>query len=88
MTYGKDPADALSGEVLKLLLPGNMAEIKLLDENLPIIKADLETAGCPKQIKRAQISIRSVTFVDGSQWSGGSILYPDPKNPKRKLNLP
>jgi hypothetical protein len=50
------------------------------------MKEDVEKLGYGKTIKHAQISVDSVTFVDGSEWRGDEILYPNPKNPKQKIN--
>jgi hypothetical protein len=86
MGYGKEPADVPPEEVLKLVLPGETVDVKLLEVNVPFIKEDLEKLGYEQPIKHARISVRSVTFVDGSEWAGGEIFYPNPNNPKRKIN--
>jgi hypothetical protein len=86
MIYGKDPALISPSEVPELVLPGESVDIKLLEENLPGIKEDMENLGYGRMIKQAQIMVRSVTFVDGSEWRGDQILYPDPNNPKKKIN--
>jgi hypothetical protein len=85
MIYGRDPADSTT-EVLELVQPNERAEIRLPEANLPLMKADLKTLGYTGHILRARIKIGSVTFVDGSMWSAGELFYPDPQNPKRKLN--
>jgi hypothetical protein len=69
-----------------LILPGERAEIKLLESNLASIKEDLEKLGYGQIIKHAQILVRSVTFVDGSEWMGDEMLYPNPNNRKEKIN--
>jgi hypothetical protein len=79
MGYGKEPAEVAPDEVLKLVLPGEMVEVKLREVNLPAIREDLEKLGFAQPIKHAQIMIRSVTFVDGSEWGGDEILYPNPE---------
>jgi hypothetical protein len=87
MVHGKEPAEVAPDEVLKLVLPGEMVEVKLREVNLPAIKEDLAKLGYAQPIKHAQIMILSVTFVDGSEWAGGDdILYPNPNNPKQKIN--
>ena len=87
MTYGREPADVASGEVLKVVLPGETVDIKLLEVNVPFIKEDLEKLGYEHPIRQAWIMVDSVTFVDGSQWAGdGILLYPNPNNPKQKIN--
>ena len=87
MGYGKESADVSAEEVLKLVLPGETVDVKLLEVNVPFIKEDLEKLGYGHPIKRAQKSVRSVTFVDGSEWAGDDdILYPNPNNPKQKIN--
>lgn len=85
MNYGLDPSDPAFTE-LKLVLPGDSVEVKLLEVNLPVIKTDLENLNYPKRITHAQIRVDSVTFVDGTQWAGDVMLYPDPNNPMRKFN--
>lgn len=85
MNYGLDPSDPAFTE-LKLVLPGDSVEVKLLEVNLPVIKTDLENLSYPKRITHAQIRVDSVTFVDGTQWAGDVMLYPDPNNPMRKFN--
>lgn len=85
MNYGLDPSDPAFTEE-KLVLPGDSVEVKLLEVNLPFIKTDLENLSYPKRITHAQIRVDSVTFVDGTQWAGDVMLYPDPNNPMRKFN--
>ena len=53
---------------------------------MPLIKTHLKSLGYPERITNAQIKVESVTFVDGSVWNGGDILYPDPSDPKKKIN--
>jgi hypothetical protein len=86
MTYGKEPASVSPSEDLKLILPGESVEIKLRESNLPGIKEDLEKLGYGQTAKHAQIFVDSATFVDGSEWRGDEILYPNPNNPKQKIN--
>lgn len=86
MIYGLEPADLSGDQVPKLVLPGEDVEVKLLDVNVPLIKTDLDKLGYEKEIKHAQIMVKSVTFVDGSEWAGDEMLYPNPNNPKQKIN--
>ncbi|HEV7682932.1 MAG TPA: hypothetical protein VGO68_12460 [Pyrinomonadaceae bacterium] len=86
LIYGKEPADVAPNEVLKLALPGETVDIKLVEANMPSYKNDLEKLGYEQPIKHVQIMVLSVTFIDGSEWDGNVILYPDPNNPKRKIN--
>jgi hypothetical protein len=81
--HGLDPADAKDQLPL---LPGETAELHMLKTNLPIIKQGLSTLGYPDEVSRVSLMLNSVTFVDGSMWAGDEILYPDPKNPKDKIN--
>jgi hypothetical protein len=81
--HGLDPAD--SKDQLPLL-PGETAELHMLKTNLPIIKQRLSTLGYPDDVSRVSLMLNSVTFVDGSMWAGDEILYPDPKNPKDKID--
>lgn len=85
MFYGRDPSDA-DAKSHKQILPGENVEVKLLEVNLPFIRADLESLGYPEKVTHAQILVSSVTFNDGTEWVGGDILYPDPANPKQKIN--
>ncbi len=86
MTYGRDPADVSPNEVVKLVLPGETVDVKLLEVNVPSYMEDLQKLGYEQPIKHAQIMVYSVTFVDGSEWAGNVILYPNPNNPKQKIN--
>lgn len=87
MIYGREPADVSADETLKLVLPGESVEVQLLEVNVPFIKEDLEKLGYEHPIKHAQIMVSSVTFVDESEWAGdGILLYPNPNNPKQKIN--
>ena len=86
MVYGTDPAEA-TPEGLRLIQPGENVEINLLESNLPGIARSLQAMGYPNTITRARLTVDFVTFSDGSMWAGdGVILYPDPKNPRRKIN--
>lgn len=85
MHYGKDPS-APDAAAVKRILPGETADIKLNELNVPIIKRSLKRLGYPEKIHRVQIRVRSVTFADGTMWSGDFILSPDPANPGRKIN--
>src|SRR6266571_469713 len=82
---GRDPADS-NGESLKLTQPGELTEIKLVEENIPLIRSDLKQLGYPETINRVRLVLDSVTFADGSMWAAGETLYPDPSNPVRKTN--
>jgi hypothetical protein len=84
MTYGLDPADP-SFTHLQLVPPGDKVDVKLLEVNLPFMKTALEELGHPKAITHAQIRLDTVTFIDGTQWAGNVVLYPDPK-PLQKFN--
>lgn len=87
MIYGREPVDVSAEEVLKVVSPGETVDITLLEVNMPFIKEDLEKLGYEHPIKHAQIMVDSVTFVDGSEWAGdGILLYPNPNNPKQKIN--
>jgi hypothetical protein len=86
MIYGLDPSDPAYTESQKPTLPGETVEVKLPDANLSVIKAALKSLGYPENVWHAQIRIESVTFLDGSTWAGDEILYPDPKDPPRKIN--
>jgi hypothetical protein len=82
--YGRDPAEA---GTQKQVASGESVSINLLEVNLPVIKADLKELGYPETITYARIMVDSVTFNDGTVWAGGdTILYPDPVNPKQKVN--
>ncbi len=85
MVYGLDPADSNFSSQLSLL-PGATAEVKLPQANLPIIKEDLATLHYPEDVTHVRLTLSSVTFIDGSMWAGDEILYPDPANPKQKIN--
>ncbi|HKN82357.1 MAG TPA: hypothetical protein VJW17_02920 [Pyrinomonadaceae bacterium] len=86
LIYGLDPSDPSYSETQKPALPGDCVDLQLPEANLPMIRADLKTLGYPENISHAQISIDSVIFLDGSTWAGDEMLFPDPKNPARKIN--
>ena len=86
MIFGQDPVVASSAEDLKLINPGERVEIELLESNIPSIREDIEKLGYEKTIKHAQVRVRSVIFVDGSEWIGDEVLYPNPNNPKERIN--
>lgn len=86
MTYGREPADVLPNEVVKLVLPSETVEVKLPEANVPYYKEDLEKLGYKQPVKHVYLMVYSVTFVDGSEWAGNVILYPNPNNPKQKIN--
>jgi hypothetical protein len=85
MIYGTDPSDK-DFDALKEVQPGQVAEVKLVNSNIPLIKKDLADLGYPQPVTHAELKIESVTFIDGSMWSNDLILYPDPVNPKNKIN--
>ncbi len=86
MIYGLDPSEASDAEKQKYVLPGHTVDVKLLEVNLPSIVSALQGLGYPKKTTHAQITVNSVTFIDGSMWAGDEILYPDPNDPLRKVN--
>lgn len=53
---------------------------------MTLIKTHLKELGYPEKITSAQITVDLVTFIDGSQWAGDVMLYPDPNDPRRKFN--
>src|SRR5262249_55621423 len=83
LLHGLDPADAKDQIPL---LPGETTELHMLKSNLPIITQGLAKLGYPQDVSRVSLMLNSVTFVDGSMWAGDEILYPDPKNPRDKIN--
>ena len=86
MSYGLDPSDPAYAKSQIPAMPGETIEIKLLDANFPFIKPDLARLGYPENVSHARLLVESVTFLDGSTWAGDQILFPDPKNPTRKIN--
>lgn len=86
MGFGREPDTSPTAEVQELVLPGEKVEIKLPAANFSTINTGLKQLGYPEKITQAEISVKSVTFVDGSEWSGDEMLYPDPNNPKKKIN--
>jgi hypothetical protein len=89
MVYGQEPASneySPGTAPQRPVLPGESVEVKLLDANIPFIKEALKSLGYPEKIGRARIILNSVTFNDGTTWAGDQILYPDPANPKQKIN--
>ena len=85
MRYGLDPADP-GFQNLQSILPGRSIDIKLNELNLPIILRDLKDLGYPEKTRYVRIILNSVTFVDGTQWIVNRIRYPDPANPKHKID--
>lgn len=85
MIYGTDPSDK-DFDNLKEVRPGEVAEVKLVQSNVPLIKKDLADLGYPQPVTHAELKLESVTFIDGSMWSSDMIFYPDPANPKNKIN--
>ncbi len=85
MHYGKDPS-ARDATLVRQVPPGETAEIKINPLNIAIIHDQLVGLGYSPKVQRAQIRVRSVTFTDGTMWSGDFILSPDPQNPHRKIN--
>src|ERR1700752_245156 len=86
MIFGLYPSDPSYTETQKPAMPGDSVELQLPEANLRIIRADLKTLGYSENTSHAQISVDSVTFLDGSTWAGDEMLFPDPKNPTRKIN--
>ena len=85
MHYGKDPS-LPDAALVKRVLPGETAEVKINPVNLPIIQKRLLELGYPPKLQRAQIQVASVTFDDGTMWNGDFLLTPDPQKPTRKIN--
>lgn len=81
MIYGTDPSDK-DFDALKEVQPGQVAEVKLINSNIPFMKKDLVDLGYPQPVTHAELKIESVTFIDGSMWSNDMIFYPDSSNPK------
>ena len=77
MIYGGDPSDK-DFDAMMEVQPGQAAEVKLVNSNIPLIKKDLADLGYPQPVTHAELKIESVTFIDGSMWSNDLILYPDP----------
>ena len=86
MIFGRDPAQASPAEVLKLVNPGERVDIELLEANLPSLSEDLEKLGYGKKVTQARVMVRSVIFIDGSEWIGDEVLYPNPNSPKERIN--
>jgi hypothetical protein len=86
MIHGLDPSDPAYTEKQKPALPGETVELTLPEANLSVIKTDLKNLDYPEDTSHVQIRIDSVTFLDGSMWAADELLFPDPKNPARKIN--
>lgn len=83
LLYGLDPLDYRDSETPAILLPGEMAELRLPDVNLPVIHRDLADLGYPENVTHVRLSIADVIFLDRLMWTGDDIVFPDPANPKR-----
>jgi hypothetical protein len=86
ISYGRDPSEISGAETEKQILPGEKVDIKLREVTLPAIKGALTQLGYPEKTTHVQISVYTVTFNDGTMWGADTILYPDPTDPKHKIN--
>lgn len=85
LVYGRDPSSE-EAKKIKLIMPGESVEVRLLDANLPYIKAALKDVGIPEPVWQAEIQLDSVTYDDGKMWANDMIFHPDPKNPLQKVD--
>jgi len=85
MVYGLDPSDA-DFATQAMVLPGGVVDVKLQQANIPAIKQDLATLKYAEDVTHVRLTLRSVTFSDGSMWAADEILFPDPADPKQKIN--
>ena len=73
---------------LKLLRPGESADLMLPDSTHDILKQALIEAGYPASIKHIKFYLSQVVFEDGSMWSLGYWYQKDPANPENWIPIP
>ncbi len=77
--YGIHPKVA-SKDQAKLLLPNEITEVKLSDENFKALKQFLLSRSLLSDLTEVNFRIMSVEFEDGTHYVGGTYWTPDPMN--------
>lgn len=91
LNYGVSPMPNAAGQVpfnpAKTVLPGEIAELKLSDEDYNDIKMLLKDSKYSSSINKIKVSIMMLGFNDGTVWIGGKTYTPDKNNPGRLIPL-
>ena len=91
LTSGVNPLPKLLGQTPAqgdpiMVEPGDSAEITLPPNRYEGLKAFLGTKRPLSELTTANYRIVVVYFADGSAWSAGNYLQPDPANPGHFLH--
>ncbi len=87
IVFGTRPNFRTSVPVKALrLMPGEKLQITL-NEQYDNLERFIRTRHSVNQIHKAQVEIGFIIFEDGTAWTAGDFLRPDPNNPKRYINV-
>lgn len=87
LCYGINPFVNKNNDNKQLLEPGDVAEVQLTDAKLATLKEIIERRQPFSGISKINIRLSFIAFEDGTAWSGGSMLRPDPNKTNRFIPI-
>jgi hypothetical protein len=83
LTYGINPLLSITAQERESIKPGESVEIPLTSKKYDALKRFIEKRHQLDSLNQVKIRVEFILFEDGTGWSSGNFLRPDPKNSRR-----
>lgn len=87
LSYGSNSAISVKNEKDTPIKSGENVELILTETNFEALKKFIETRHPLDSLTKMDIRIVFILFDDGTAWSSGSFMRPDPNNPKKFIPI-
>ncbi|HEY0658963.1 MAG TPA: hypothetical protein VGD05_10840, partial [Pyrinomonadaceae bacterium] len=88
LSYGTSPLFAIKKEVVTSIKPSENVELHFSEKQYNSLKTFIETRHLIDSLTKVDVRIVFVFFEDGTGWSTGHLIEPDPNNPKKFIPTP
>ncbi len=83
LSYGLSPMRMGKKQDVKTIKSEETVKLELTERKFETLKSFIETRQLLDNLSRVDIRIVFVLFEDGTGWSSGHLVQPDPNNPKK-----
>lgn len=83
LSYGIRPGTISKDEKVEAVQTGKNVKLTFTEKNFHRLKSFIETRHLLDNLKQIDIRIVFVRFEDGTGWSNGILVRPDPNDTKR-----
>ena len=87
LSYGISPISSAKNDKEKPIQSGDDVELILSDTKFEALKTFIETRHPLNSLSKVDIRIVFILFDDGTAWSSGNFMRPDPNNPKKFIPI-